>query len=77
MNQMTKIKIIPDFLMLLIGVGGLILFTAIYLITGVADHALLALSLVCGFYGLITIFILGISFVHECTDELLGREKYD
>lgn len=72
---MIKIKIIPDFFMLLIGVGGLIFFTATYLIKGVADHALLAFSLVCSFYGLIILFILGISPVPENTDEFLGRVK--
>ena len=74
---MLKIKIIPDFLMLLIGVGGLIFFIITYLITGVADHTLLAFSLVCSFYGLVILFILGVNFEPECKNEFLGRNRDD
>ena len=74
---MLKIKIIPDFLMFFIGVGGLIFFIATYLITGVADRTLLAFSLVCSFYGLIILFILGVNFVPEQTNEFLRCEKDD
>lgn len=75
MNQMTKIKIIPDFLMLFIGVGGLIFFTATYLITGVADRILLAFSLVCGFYGLIILFILGITLTSKYSETLVEQDE--
>ena len=77
MNQMNKIKIIPDFLMLFIGVGGLIFFIATYLITGVANHTLLAFSLVCSFYGLIIIFILGITLKSKYSETVMEQDKYE
>lgn len=72
---MTELKIIPDFIMLFIGVGGLIFYTAIYLISGFTDHTLLAFSLVCGFYGLVILFILKTRPTPESVSVIMEQDE--
>ena len=67
---MSGVKLLPDLLLLIIGIVAFVLYVLTYLM-GVNDRTLLVFSLMCIFFGFITFIMLKRSLMSEESNEIV------